>query len=82
MISAELALGVAMISLLVNGALLFKVIQLKNELSSIKSSTKLTREEVQKLNERIGRIKGVWIKEYNKLYGIYNIYIHINILFF
>jgi hypothetical protein len=59
MISAELALGVAMISLLVNGALLFKVIQLKNELSSIKSSTKLTREEVQKLNERIGRIKGV-----------------------
>jgi hypothetical protein len=59
MISAELALGVAMISLLVNGALLFKVIQLKNELSSIKSSTKLTREEVQKLNERIGRIKSM-----------------------
>lgn len=59
MISAELALGVAMISLLVNGALLFKVIQLKNELSSIRCSTKLTREEVQKLNERIGRIKGV-----------------------
>ena len=59
MIDATIALGVAVISLVVNGILLFKVIQLNNELNSIKCSTKLTREEVQKLNERIGRIKSM-----------------------
>ncbi|UXM85253.1 hypothetical protein [Methanococcus aeolicus] len=58
MIDATLALGMAIISLIINGILFCKVILLKNELNSIKCSTKLTREEVQKLNERIGRIKG------------------------
>ncbi len=52
-----LSISIALVSIIINIILFLKVLQLKEELSKIKSSTKLTREEVQKLNERIGKIK-------------------------
>ncbi len=57
MIDEGLALGIAGVSLLINIVLFIKVIQLKNELDKLKQSTRLTREEVQKLNERLSKLK-------------------------
>jgi hypothetical protein len=57
MIDSNVALGTAGISLIINVILFIKIIQLKRELDNVKQSTRLTREEVQKLNERLGKLK-------------------------
>ncbi len=57
MIDSNVALGTAGISLIINVILFIKIIQLKRELENVKQSTRLTREEVQKLNERLGKLK-------------------------
>ncbi|ADG13884.1 hypothetical protein [Methanocaldococcus infernus] len=44
-------------SILLNIILLIKVIQLQRELDELKKATRLTKEEVEKLNERIRRLK-------------------------
>jgi len=52
-----IAIIVAIISLVLNVILFIKIIQLKRELDYLKQSTKLTREELEKINERLRRIK-------------------------
>ena len=59
MIDSNVALGTAGISLIINVILSIKIIQLKKELDQVKHSTRLTREEVQKLNERLGKLKSL-----------------------
>jgi len=54
-----IAFIIAIISLLINIILFVKLIQLKNELDNVKQSTRLTREELNKINERLGRLKSV-----------------------
>jgi hypothetical protein len=55
----DAGLIVAGVSILLNIILFIKIIQLKQELDSVKHSTRLTREEVQKLNERLGKLKSL-----------------------
>ncbi|WP_456472473.1 hypothetical protein [Methanocaldococcus sp.] len=44
-------------SILLNIILVIKVIQLQRELEELKRATRLTKEEVEKLNERIKKLK-------------------------
>jgi len=57
MIDTTVALIIAVISILMNVILFIKLMQLKKELDNVRQSTKLTREEVEKLNERLRKIK-------------------------
>ncbi len=57
MIDSTVSLGVAVVSLILNIILFIKLVQLKKELDRVRQSTRLTREEVQKLNERLGKLK-------------------------
>ena len=57
MIDTSLVLTIVVVSLLINIILFIKLMQLKKELDNVKQSTRLTREEVEKLNERLKRIK-------------------------
>ncbi|MDK2791036.1 MAG: hypothetical protein PWP15_1545 [Methanothermococcus sp.] len=57
MIDYNVILVIVLISLLLNVILFFKVVQLKKEMDGIKDSTRLTKEEVSKLNERLKRLK-------------------------
>ncbi|WP_292459561.1 hypothetical protein [Methanothermococcus sp.] len=59
MIDITVVLIMAIISLLINIVLFIKLVQLKKELDNVKHSTRLTREEVEKLNERLKRIKSL-----------------------
>ena len=52
-----LAIAIATFSLVLNVILFIKVIQLKIELDNVKQSTRLTREELEKINERLRRLK-------------------------
>ncbi|WP_456371990.1 hypothetical protein [Methanocaldococcus sp.] len=45
------------ISILLNIILGIKVIQLQKELENVKKATRLTKEEVEKLNERLRKLK-------------------------
>ncbi|GBF36822.1 hypothetical protein [Methanofervidicoccus abyssi] len=51
------AIIIAIFSLILNVILFIKVVQLKTELDHIKQSTKLTREELEKIQERLKRLK-------------------------
>jgi len=51
------AIIIAIFSLILNVILFIKVVQLKTELDYIKQSTKLTREELEKIQERLKRLK-------------------------
>ncbi|WP_421077809.1 hypothetical protein Mjas_00270 [Methanothermococcus sp. Ax23] len=57
MIDTSVVLTIVVVSLLINIILFIKLMQLKKELDNVKQSTRLTREEVEKLNERLKRIK-------------------------
>ncbi len=57
MIDSTVSLGIAGVSLILNIILFIKLVQLKKELDRVRQSTRLTREEVQKLNERLGKLK-------------------------
>ncbi|AEH07333.1 hypothetical protein [Methanothermococcus okinawensis] len=59
MIDITVVFAIAIISLILNILLFTKLMQLKNELDNVKHSTRLTREEVEKLNERLKRIKSL-----------------------
>jgi type II secretory pathway pseudopilin PulG len=59
MVDSTVALGIVGISLAINVILFIKIVQLKKELDQVKHSTRLTREEVQKLNERLGKLKSL-----------------------
>ncbi|CAB3287121.1 conserved protein of unknown function [Methanocaldococcus lauensis] len=48
---------IVFISLLLNIILGIKVIQLQKELENVKRATRLTKEEVEKLNERLRKLK-------------------------
>ncbi|ENN96643.1 hypothetical protein J422_01076 [Methanocaldococcus villosus KIN24-T80] len=48
---------VVFISIILNIALGIKVIELQKELNELKQATRLTKEEVDKLNERLRRLK-------------------------
>jgi uncharacterized protein YoxC len=50
-------LPIVAISVALNIFLLIKVMHLQKELSAVKQSTKLTREEIEKLNERLKKLK-------------------------
>ena len=52
-----IAIIIATFSLILNVILFIKVVQLKTELDHIKQSTKLTREELEKIQERLKRLK-------------------------
>ena len=54
-----ISLIVAVISLTLNVILLIKIIQVKRELDKLKHSTRLTREELERINERLRRLKGI-----------------------
>ena len=54
---STIAIVVAVISLILNIILFIKIVQLKRELDHVKQSTRLTREELEKINERLRRIK-------------------------
>ena len=54
---STIAIVVAVISLILNVILFIKIVQLKRELDHVKQSTRLTREELEKINERLRRIK-------------------------
>ena len=54
---STIAIVVAVISLILNVILFIKIVQLKRELDYVKQSTRLTREELEKINERLRRIK-------------------------
>jgi len=51
------AIVIATFSLILNIILTIRLIQLKRELNNVKQSTRLTREELEKINERLRRIK-------------------------
>ena len=53
------AFVIASISFLINIILFIKLLQLKSELDKVKQSTRLTREELEKINERLGRLKSM-----------------------
>jgi hypothetical protein len=55
----DAGLIVAGVSILINIILIVRIIQMKQELDRVKQSTRLTREEVQKLNERLGKLKSL-----------------------
>jgi di/tricarboxylate transporter len=55
----DAGLIVAGVSILINIILIIRIIQMKQELDRVKQSTRLTREEVQKLNERLGKLKSL-----------------------
>ncbi len=60
-------------SILLNIILVIKVIQLQRELEELKRATRLTKEEVEKLNERIKKLKlggGLW----EDLFFCYSLY--------
>ncbi|HIP16903.1 MAG TPA: hypothetical protein EYG76_01170 [Methanothermococcus okinawensis] len=54
-----IAFIIAIISLSINIILFIKLMQLKKELDNVKQSTRLTREELDKINERLGRLKSL-----------------------
>ena len=54
-----IAFIIAIISLSINIILFIKLMQLKKELDDVKQSTRLTREELDKINERLGRLKSL-----------------------
>ncbi|GBF36824.1 hypothetical protein [Methanofervidicoccus abyssi] len=54
---STIAIIIAIFSLILNVILFIKVVQLKTELDHIKQSTKLTREELEKIQERLKRLK-------------------------
>ena len=54
---STVAIIIAIFSLILNVILFIKVVQLKTELDYIKQSTKLTREELEKIQERLKRLK-------------------------
>ena len=56
---STIAIVVAVISLTLNVILLIKIIQVKRELDKLKHSTRLTREELERINERLRRLKGI-----------------------
>ena len=53
----RIAIIIAIFSIILNIVLTIKLIQLKRELDYVKQSTRLTREELEKINERLRRIK-------------------------
>ena len=53
------AIIIATFSLILNVILFIKVVQLKTELDHVKQSTRLTREELEKINERLRRLKAL-----------------------
>lgn len=57
--TSTIAIIIAVISLIINIVLFIKVMQLKNELNNVKQSTRLTREELEKINERLSRFKSL-----------------------
>ena len=57
MIDTSVVLTIVVVSLLINIILFIKLMQLKKDLFNVIHSTRLTREEVEKLNERLKRIK-------------------------
>jgi len=56
---STIAVIIAVISIIINILLFIKVMQLKNELGHVKQSTRLTREELEKINERLSRFKSL-----------------------
>ena len=54
-----IAIIIAVISIIINIVLFIKVMQLKNELNNVKQSTRLTREELEKINERLSGFKSL-----------------------
>ena len=57
--TGTIAMIIAVISLITNVVLFVKVMQLKNELNKVKQSTRLTREELEKINERLSKFKSL-----------------------
>jgi len=53
----RIAIIIAIFSIILNIVLTIKLIQIKRELDYVKQSTRLTREELEKINERLRRIK-------------------------
>ena len=53
----RIAIIIAIFSITLNIVLTIKLIQIKRELDHVKQSTRLTREELEKINERLRRIK-------------------------
>ena len=53
----RIAIIIAIFSIILNIVLTIKLIQIKRELDHVKQSTRLTREELEKINERLRRIK-------------------------
>lgn len=51
------AIIIATFSLILNVILFIKVVQLKTELDHVKQSTRLTREELERIQERLKRLK-------------------------
>jgi len=54
---STLAIVIATFSLILNVILFIKVVQLKTELDHVKQSTRLTREELERIQERLKRLK-------------------------
>ncbi|MBW9223103.1 hypothetical protein KKP90_00695 [Methanothermococcus sp. SCGC AD-155-E23] len=52
-----IAIIIATLSITLNIILSIKLIQLKRELDQLKQSTRLTREELERINERLRRLK-------------------------
>ena len=57
--TSTIAIVIAVTSIILNILLFIKVMQLKNELNRVKQSTRLTREELEKINERLSRFKSL-----------------------
>ncbi|AEF96705.1 hypothetical protein [Methanotorris igneus] len=57
MIPPEILVTLVVISIALNVVLFVKVVMLQRELNAVKKSTQLTKEEVEKLNERLKRLK-------------------------
>ena len=52
-----IAVIIATLSITLNIILSIKLVQLKRELDQLKQSTRLTREELERINERLRRLK-------------------------
>jgi len=52
-----IAIIIATLSITLNIILTIKMIQLKRELDQLKQSTRLTREELERINQRLRRLK-------------------------
>ncbi|HIQ32180.1 MAG TPA: hypothetical protein EYH55_01695 [Methanothermococcus okinawensis] len=52
-----IAIIIATLSITLNIILTIKLIQLKRELDQLKQSTRLTREELERINQRLRRLK-------------------------